>query len=506
MLCVPGLVCVFMAGWIRQRWLAGLLAVGLAGLLMVDVDGFSTALQFPGQRVVFRGQSPYGKLVVTEAAGQLNYIENGGPLFSTHNTEQIEETVHYAMAQRPAARRVLLIGGGVTGTAREILKYPDATVTYVELDPLILKVVPVQGPRIRVVNTDGRRFIQQTSERFDVVIVDLPGPKTSQLNRFFTAEFFAEVQQHLAPDGVLSFALGRYENYVSPELTQLLASAYQTVKTRFDNVLLIPGGRIHFLASNGKLSLAIAGRLEEAGIATRFVNRHYLDATLTPDRINDLQRAVAQPAKINRDFKPVLYLYQLRHWLSEFGGRFGWPEVVLGLALVVYVVRLRATALVIFAGGFAASALEVVLLLAFQILYGSLYRQLGVIVTMFMAGLAVGAWWANRRPLRLPWLALGIAVLAAVLPGLIRVGWLIAPLTFGLAMLVGMEFPVASRAEPVATAATASRLFTADFVGACLGALLVSTWLIPWLGVGPACWLAAGLNLVAAGVAWRKTP
>ena len=58
-------------------------------------------LEYAGQNVVFHGESPYGSLVTTEAAGQLNFIENGVPLFSTQNTEQIEESVHYAMAQRP---------------------------------------------------------------------------------------------------------------------------------------------------------------------------------------------------------------------------------------------------------------------------------------------------------------------------------------------------------------------------------------------------------------------
>src|ERR1039458_8016330 len=48
-------------------------------------------------------------------------------------------------------------------------------------------------------------------------------------------------------------------------------------------------------------------------------------------------------------------------------------------------------ALVLFASGFAGSALEVVLLLAFQVLCGSVYHQVGVIVTVFMGGLAVGA-------------------------------------------------------------------------------------------------------------------
>ena len=502
---------------------AGALLVSLA--LAGRLDDWTTALQYRGQQVVFRGNSPYGRLVVTASAGQRNFIENGVPLFSTHNIEQIEETVHFAMAQRPDARHVLLVGGGVTGTARELLKYPGVTVTYVELDPLILQVAPVHDPRIRVVNADGRRFVQRTTDRFEVIIVDMPEPSTLQLNRYFTAEFFAEVKRILSPGGVLAFPLGHYANYVGPELARLLATADATARQSFRQTLLIPGGRVFFLASDGELT----GQLV-VPVPTRWVNRNYLDAQLTPDRLADLRRAAGTPGAVNRDFQPVLYLAKLRHWLAMFPVQCAPVAVAVGLALLVYLARQRGPAWVVWAGGFAAAALEIVLVLAFQIVYGSAYRQLGVLVTVFMAGLAVGAWGANRRnphPDPLPSgkgegissppilgerirvrglvvLAFSIAGLAAVLPGLIAVGWLIGPVTFVLAGLVGMEFPVACRLTAAEPAVTASRLYTADFVGACVGALLTSTVLVPLVGVAGTCWITAGLNAVAGVVLWWR--
>ena len=69
-----------------------------------------------------------------------------------------------------------------------------------------------------------------------------------------------------------------------------------------------------------------------------------------------------------------------------------------------------------------------------------------------------------------------------------------------LAVLVGMQFPLANRLEFDGTAAGASRLYTADFVGAFLGALLACTLLIPLIGVGGVCLLTALLN-VAGGLA-----
>ena len=79
-------------------------------------------------------------------------------------------------------------------------------------------------------------------------------------------------------------------------------------------------------------------------------------------------------------------------------------------------------------------------------------------------------------------------------------------LTFGLAAAVGAQFPLATAAEPRPPGPAASAVYTADFAGAALGALLVSTVLIPLGGVTAVCLLNAGLNLIAAALACGGTP
>jgi len=259
----------------------------------------------------------------------------------------------------------------------------------------------------------------------------------------------------------------------------------------------------------------IAARLEQRGISTQFVKRAYLDAMLSPDRLADMERAVAQPAQVNTDFRPVLYFHHLQHWLSQFAAPVGAVAAVLGAMLLVYVVRLPGASLVVFGSGFAASALEMVLLLLFQVLCGSLYQQLGVVVTVFMVGLVLGASWV--RWLRLPrtqhalaWLAFGLAGFAALLPAVLKVlvhtghtgagslaGQVLIPLlTLLLASLVGAVFPLAGQVQGGGAAVNASRLYTADFVGAWVGALGAGAVLIPVVGITAVCWLTAGLNLV----------
>jgi spermidine synthase len=550
---------------LRREIFILILAAGIVAFVwLAHSDNLSTALQFPGQTVLFHANSPYGRLVVTESGGETNFIENGIAVVSTPNVEQVEEAAHYAMAQRPGARRVLLVSGGVAGVAKEILKYNVAGVDCVELDPLVIETgrrfLPEHfaDPRIRVFATDARQFVRQTTNRYDVVILALPDPSTAQLNRFFTVEFFSGVKRVLADGGVLSFALGRYENYVSPELAQLLASAHRSLQPSFANILVLPGGRVFFLASDGPLHGDIAARVEAQGVSTKLVNRHYLDAMLTADRMADIQRAVSQPAALNRDFSPMLYFYHLRHWMSQFTLSFGALQAVLLLLLFVYLIQLRGPALVLFASGFAGSALEIVLLLAFQVLCGSVYHQVGVIVTVFMVGLAAGAAWANRSSVRsfggassaspinlgprvtqpsetdaarserapyqrqakhLAYLAFAITGYAMLLPlllpllnrmggttaSLLAIKTVIALLTLILAVLVGAQFPLANQLQFDGSAAGAARLYTADFVGASLGALLASTLLIPLVGVTGVCLLTAALNALAGGVLfWRK--
>ncbi len=574
LLCFPAFLNLAVAAVIaaRQRaWflLEAAIAV-IAGLAvhvaLVDADFVTTALQHRDETLVFRANSPYGRLVVGDRDGLLTFYESGVPVAATENTAQVEEAVLYALCQRAAPREVLLIGGGVAGAAREIRQAsPDSAITYVELDPAIIaagrKLLPrnLDDPRLQVVLTDGRRLVRQARGRYDFVLVDLPDPATSQLNRFYTEEFFGEARRALAPGGVLAFGLGHYENYVSPALARLLSSAYHTLTRVFPEVVMIPGGRVFFLASDQSLDLDIAARLERHGLHPRLVNRHYLEATLAADRLADLERAVARPAALNTDFNPALYYYTVRHWLSQFSGRSSVLGGALALLLCAYLVRLRAVPRLLFAAGFAASGLEVVLLLGFQIVYGSVYRQVGLVVTVFMAGLAVGAWWAGRRALGittagprtapakaavrrkedsspptlpmapppssrrapglLPRLALGIALLAAALPWLVQAperldAWtgasvagqgLILLTTLVLAVLVGAQFPLAGAAARGEPAAVAARLFSADLVGAALGALLVSALLIPLLGVTAVCLLTAALNAGAAALAWRST-
>ncbi|MCS7304858.1 MAG: fused MFS/spermidine synthase [Thermoguttaceae bacterium] len=515
---------------------AALLMVALAGLATCyDLELATTQRQFAGQEVVFHGQSAYNRVVITRLAEQLTFYASGTPLFSTGDVETREQKVHFAMAQRPQARRVLLLGGGLSGTAKEVLQWADATtnllpsepmqVDYVELDPLLLsagqRFVPetLEDRRIQVLTGDGRLWVRSCSTQYDVVLADVPDPLSSQWNRFYSREFFQEVKERLRAEGVFALACASYENYLSPELADLVAIVHRTLRESFQNILMIPASRIIFLASDGPLTVQIAERIAQHGLKTHSMRPGYLAGILAPDRLAALERAVRSDAPVNRDFYPILSYRHLRYWMRQHQVRWSVFLLVLTGVGLWCLWRARPVTMVVFSVGLAGSLLHVVLLLGFQVVFGCVYHRVGLMVTAFMAGLAAGSAWTNRRLVRwesraLGLLAVAVAAFAVVLPlGLVGLaeasrwpalnlpcqGTFLA-LSFVLAGLVGMVFPLAAKIGFEQVSITAARIYTADYLGAAFGALLGSSLLIPLLGFGPVCLLVAGLNLIAAAI------
>ena len=558
---LAGLACLGAAAWLaherRQRVALAAAVISTALLivfLLTSPETASARRQYAaeGQEFVARGRSPYGQLDVTRSGSQTNFVYNGQPLYSTGNRQQVEETVHFVLCERPHAARILLIGGGVTGTAQEFARRfapvpePRRTVTrdgstvmrrasvcidYVELDPLVVSsrsagmadnIPAICRP---VILTDGRLFLRQGGRQgYDIILLDLPTPAGAQMNRFYTAEFFRTAKAALAPMGVVAFALGESGNYIGPEQGAVLACLNRTLGEVFAHVKVLPGERYHFLASDGPLDGDLAAWSAGLNPPAEWIRPGWVEAMLTPDRLADVRRALETPAPMNRDLDPALCRLLLKHRLTEYKVTFGALEGALLLALIFYLARLKATPRAVLTVGFAAAALEFALLLGFQILYGSLYRELGLIVTLFMVGLATGVALAGltgtvgqRRRLGQTAIAMGaFALIISAALAALNAAWLtgevleaaaravIPLLTLALGALTGAAITQAAGASAGDGPRAASDIFTADFIGAALGALLASMLLIPLVGIFWTCALTAALNLASGALLLRR--
>lgn len=481
-----------------------------------DLSGITTQELYKGQNIVYEKHSLYGHIVVTESRGQITVFENNVPFFSTENIISNEETVHYAMVQTDKeGLHVLLLGGGASGTVKEVLKYPVVVVDYVEIDPDIVKVGKLYTDNLEgahIYEMDGRRYVKETDTIYDVIILDVPDPDSAQLNRVYTVEFFGEVKDILTKNGIFSLSLSTSPNYMGKPTRELNSSIYKSLKSVFENVIVIPGNENFFLASDGGLTYKIAERIEEKNIPTEYVNKFYLSGTLTEDRILMVSQSTTEDVNINSDFKPEAYYYYIVFWMSQFRGHFVSFLIVLAILVVILFLKIapHPVPFALLTTGFAGTALEVVLILGFQILYGYVYSHIGVLITCFLVGLVAGAFYMNRTLdkyskrslIILEFLMFIFSVgLGIFLPHMIKI---IFPLVIVvLGVIVGAEFPLASKLYYTDVSATAAALYSADLLGGCLGALLVSSILVPLLGIVTVCILVGLLN-IASGIVLLK--
>ena len=147
--------------------------------------------------------SPYfGKILVLNDIVQL--------------TEQDEYFYHEMIAHVPlhahnSPNEVLIIGGGDGGTLREVLKHKNVKkVTLVEIDQSVIDVSRSFFPtlstgfsdkRVQLVINDGAKFLSETTDKFDVIIVDSTDP-IGTAESLFTDQFFTSAFSALKTDGI----------------------------------------------------------------------------------------------------------------------------------------------------------------------------------------------------------------------------------------------------------------------------------------------------------------
>ncbi len=591
-----------------RRVLLALSAVlGAALPLWGQVEAWSLAATWrhmaPDASLVETRRSRYGLIAVMRRGGQYSFYQSGQLAFSTGaadvGSSALEEQeaavfTHLALAQHPAPRRALLIGGGLRGVLREMLAHPLDAIDYIELDPALIEAARDRVPpdtraalddsRVRVLSGDGRLHIKTTHDRYDVILVDVPDPSTAALNRFYTVEFFHEARQRLFPGGVLVVGADSTAGLRDTAAANRNATLYHTLRREFAHVLPVGDRFLLFFATDEPDQLSadprrLRDRHRERGIESpgfsdalffsllqeaplrrtnwilRRHGREEDDAFSAPDTgplfppdiaelivlENDWPLPV-QPHFINSDFRPVGYYHTLVFWNRHARGRHGaalerilrlrtdWLVPILG-ALLLAGAGLRmagrrageprgrrfALGVAVWTTGFSTMATQLVLLFSFQSQYGFVYEMIGLIVAVFMGGLATGAivWRARPTPGRLAALQLVIAlwalVLAAALPAVARltsaagIFALYGLMTFLAGLWNGFNLPLALGCARLCERRAGSglgALYGMELLGACAGALLAGVALVPVLGMAACCRVAAALNVTAGAVIW----
>ena len=506
------------------------------------LDRLGRAWQW-GPNFLLARETPYQSLAVTKQAQQWTFYSGGLWAFSSPDPQSAEYATHLALLQHPAPANVLLVEGPLSDLAPEILKHASVRrLDYLAADPKGVEAMrdslpetalaPVlDDPRIRILHQDPVRFARYGNGPYDVILCNAGDPANAQLNRLYSLEFFRSVRTLLAPRGIFSFAVHSSPEALGPVQIRFLRSIASTLDAAFPETMVFPGDAARFFASPDKQTLTnnpalLTQRMAQRGLDLLYIREDSLRDLLSPFSLGYLNSVLSapDPAPLNRDFEPVCYGNTLLLWARQLHPglasflqhiaelpRAWLLAAVAALALAMAAAtrrktprttQTRAISLAVFVSGGAFLAGTLGLLLAFQVLAGTLYSRLVLIITSYMAGLALGAGLvagplgAQKRALgrlALCQAAVSLSLLAAAPLFTLMRGWgdvsltiVFTGLALGLGLLGGLHFSWAARAaapEDEPGAHTGGKLYGFDLLGSALGSLVASILLLPLFGL-----------------------
>jgi spermidine synthase len=458
--------------------------------------------------------------------------------------------IHLALAQHPNPRRVLIVGGGPSDRLDAALSHHVEQVTLTYLDEGVHSLchgywpaatrAALNDPRVRVVLDDGRRYVSKTDEKFDVIIISSRPPLSGQSCRYHTREFFIAVKNALAPNGSMTVFTQGGANLLAPEAARAAASEFATVRAVFPYITIVPGleTTIHAASTKGVISddpAVLVKRYRDRKVDTPFFSSRRFETLLDKGRIAAVYRQVNQwPQTINTDTLPVVYLAGLQLWERSLPGmrsagdatwtgtleRYAWLWLAVplllwsGMLLVTLKRRPRnrpgGAVFAIATTGAAGMAVEIVVLYVFQIASGQIYAGLALLVALFMAGLAVGAF-VGRRFLSTGKIFEGVIADLGIIVFLVLTGpvlsasfsspGMVATWSAVAGIVTGTAFPAllnrAAQNRRNDERKVAPVIEAADHIGAAFGALITGVIWVPVYGITTTCLLFAVLKIVS---------
>lgn len=201
----------------------------------------STGLSVGVNKVLFSEQTPFQKVEVYETDTWGNLMTIDGMVMLSEKDEFVyhEMIAHVGLFSHPNPRRVLIIGGGDGGTAREVLKHPSVEhVDMVEIDEAVVRAsklhMPSVGafdnPKLHVLYENGLTFVDNVPNKYDVIIIDGSDPVGPAVD-LFKQEFYDKCYAALSENGVLT---GQTESPWVPSYHESMQSVFNALNNAFE--------------------------------------------------------------------------------------------------------------------------------------------------------------------------------------------------------------------------------------------------------------------------------
>ncbi len=221
--------------------------------------------RFRCKKVLFSGKSKYQHIDVIETKGHGRMLLNDGIVMLSEKDEFVyhEMMAHIPLFIHPQPEKVLIIGGGDGGVAREVLRHKSITqCVLVEIDKMVVDVSKQYFPDIACSFTDSRlqlniqdgvQFVKETNQKFDVVLVDSTDP-LGPAKPLFSEKFYKDVSIMLEEDGILVVQAESpfFEIETQKFILQSLKSIFPLISLYNYSNTVYPGGLWSFAFASKK--------------------------------------------------------------------------------------------------------------------------------------------------------------------------------------------------------------------------------------------------------------
>ena len=261
------------------------------------------------KETLYIGRSDFQEVVVVDSE-QFGRMLSLDGVFQTSIFDEFiyhDMIVHVPLFTHPDPQKILIIGGGDGGSAREAMRHAGvAEVKMVEIDGLVVEVAKKylpeissllndahNQPKFNLMIGDGIEYMRQANNYYDVIIVDCSDP-IGPGEGLFTRAFYRDVYQALKPDGLF---VQQTESpfYHQPLLQRLhadISSLFPLTRVYLASIPLYPGG-LHSFTIGSKKYDPLEADLNRvpAGFACRYYNKDlHKSAFVLPNFVRDLLR------------------------------------------------------------------------------------------------------------------------------------------------------------------------------------------------------------------------
>jgi spermidine synthase len=288
------------------------------------------------EKVVFSQQTPYQLITITKWREHHQLYLNQGKQLSTFDEWLYHEPlVHPVMSLSEGPVDILVMGAGDGCALRELLKYDRVkSITLVDLDSAMTSIGKEHSifrklnndayfsEKVKVINTDAFHYLETNTLFFDVIIADFPDPRSVELNKLYSDEFYRLCKQSLTPNGAM------ITQSTSPfYTTHTFKCIDKTLQNAGFNTLPIHNHVYSFgewswiIGSKNLSSTQIKSKIQNLDV-TKIENLKWLtqeSLLLLTSFGKDLVEVDTSEIKVNSIHNPVAYkYYEKGDWSFEF--------------------------------------------------------------------------------------------------------------------------------------------------------------------------------------------